>query len=65
MVGAESVISEEGLDPLRDVENLSVLVSKMGMGEVGVMGDRKGEVGSDFVFLSGSNPSAETSLGCL
>ena len=40
MVGVESMISEEGLDPLRDVDNLSVLGSKMGMGEVGVMGDR-------------------------
>ena len=40
MVGIKSVISEEGLDPLRDVDNLPVLVSKMGMGEVGVMGDR-------------------------
>ena len=39
MVGTKSVIYEEGLDPLRDVDNLSVLGSKMGMGEVGVMGD--------------------------
>ena len=62
MVGAESVISEEGLDPLRDVDNLSILRSRVGMGEVGVMGDQKGEVGSDFVFLSGSNPYTETSL---
>jgi hypothetical protein len=59
------VISEEGLGPLRDVDNLSILGSRVGMGEVGVMGDRKGEVGFDFVFLSGSNTSAETSLGCL
>jgi hypothetical protein len=65
MVGTESMISEEGLDPLRDVDNLSVLGSRLGIGEVGVMGDRKGEVGSDFVFLSGSNPSAETSLSFL
>ena len=40
MVGTKSVISEEGLDPLRDVDNLSVLGSRLGMGEVGVMGDR-------------------------
>jgi hypothetical protein len=39
MVGVESTILEEGLDPLRDVENLSVLGSRVGMGEVGVMGD--------------------------
>jgi hypothetical protein len=39
MVGIESVISKEGLDPLRDVDNLSVLGSKMGISEVGVMGD--------------------------
>ena len=39
MAGAESVIYEEGLDPLRDVDNLSVLGSRVGMGEVGVMGD--------------------------
>jgi hypothetical protein len=36
---AESMISEEGLDPLRDVDNISVLGSRVGMGEVGVMGD--------------------------
>jgi hypothetical protein len=40
MVGTELVISEEILDPLRDVDNLSFLGSKMGMGEVGVMGDQ-------------------------
>jgi hypothetical protein len=39
MVGAESMISEEGLDPLRDVDNLSILGSRVGMGEVGLMGD--------------------------
>ena len=39
MVGVELVISEEGLDPLRDVDNLSVLESRVGMGEVGVMGN--------------------------
>jgi hypothetical protein len=39
MVVAESVISEEGLDPLRDVDNLSFLGSRVGMGEVGVIGD--------------------------
>jgi hypothetical protein len=39
MAGAELVISGEGLDPLRDVDNLSVLGSRVGMGEVGVMGD--------------------------
>jgi len=33
------MIFEESLDPLRDVDNLSVLGSKMGMGEVGLMGD--------------------------
>ena len=65
MVGTESVISEEGLYPLRNVDNLSVLISRMGIGEVGVMGDQKGEVGFHFVFLSGSNPSVETSLICL
>jgi hypothetical protein len=65
IVGAKSMISEEGLGPLRDVVNLSNLGSRVGMGEVSVMGDQKGEVGSDFVFLSGSNPSVETSLGCL
>jgi hypothetical protein len=59
------VISEEGLGPLRDVVNLSNLGSRVGMGEVGVMGDQKGEVRSDFIFLSGSNPSTETSLGFL
>jgi hypothetical protein len=59
------MISEEGLGPLRDVVNLSILGSRVGMGEVGVMGDQKCEVGSDFVFLSGCNPFAETSLGCL
>jgi hypothetical protein len=40
MVGTELVIYEEGFDPLRDVDNLSILVSRLGMGEVGVMGDR-------------------------
>jgi hypothetical protein len=40
MVGAKLVISEEGLDPLRDVDNLSILGSRVGMGEVGVMKDR-------------------------
>ena len=65
MVGAKSVIFEEGLDPLRDVDNLLVLGSRLGIGEVEVMGDQKGEVGFDFVFLSGSNPFVETSLGCL
>ena len=59
------MISEEGLGPLRDVVNLSILGSRVGTGEVGVMGDWKGEVGSDFVFLSGSNPSEKTSLGFL
>ena len=59
------MISKEGLGPLRDVVNLSNLGSRVGMGEVGVMGDQKGEVSSDFVFLSGSNPSTKTSLGCL
>jgi hypothetical protein len=57
MVETESMISKEGLDPLRNVDNLSVLGSRVGIGEVGVMGDQKGEVCSDFVFLSGSNPS--------
>jgi hypothetical protein len=59
------MIFEEGLGPLRDVVNLSNLGSRAGMGEVGVMEDRKGEVSSDFIFLSGSNPSVETSLGFL
>jgi hypothetical protein len=65
MVGTKSVISEEGLDPLRDVDILSFLGSRLGIGEVGVMGNQKGEVGSNFFFLSGSNPSADTSLSCL
>ena len=59
------MISEEGLGPLRDVVNLSNLGSRVGMGEVGVMGNQKGEVGSDFIFLSVSNPFEENSLGCL
>ena len=59
------MISKEGLDTLRNVDNLLVLGSRVGIGEVGVMGEWKGEVGSDFVFLSYSNSSTETSLGCL
>ena len=59
------MLSEESLGSLRDVDNLSILGSRVGMGEVGVMGYQKGEVGSDFVFLSGSNPSTKTSLSCL
>jgi hypothetical protein len=65
MVEIELVIFEEGLYPLRDVDNLSILGSRLGIGEVGVMGDQKVEVGYDFVFLSGSNTSTETSLGFL
>jgi hypothetical protein len=38
MVGARSDISEEGLDPLKDVECLSVLGSGVGICEVGVIG---------------------------
>jgi hypothetical protein len=45
------MISKNGLDPLRNVDNLSVLGSRVGIGEVRVMGDRKGEVGSDFFSL--------------
>jgi hypothetical protein len=59
------MMSKEGLGPLRYVVNLLNLGSRVGMAEVGVKGDQKGEVGSDFVFLSGSNPSTETSLGFL
>jgi hypothetical protein len=32
MVGEELMISEEGLDPLRDVDNLSALGSRVSMG---------------------------------
>ena len=38
MAGEESFISEEGLDPLKYVDNLSLLGSRVGMGEVGVIG---------------------------
>jgi hypothetical protein len=39
MVGTELMISEEVLDPLKDVDNLSFLGSGVGIGEVGVIGD--------------------------
>ena len=38
MDGVESVISKEGLDALKDVDNLSFLGSGVGIGEVGVIG---------------------------
>jgi hypothetical protein len=59
------VIFEEGLGPLRDGDNLSILGSRVGISEVGLMGDWKGEACSNFVFLSGSKPSTKTSLGFL
>jgi hypothetical protein len=38
MARTGSNISEEGLDPLKDVKSLSVLRSGVGIGEVGVIG---------------------------